>query len=201
MVRVGRNPATWAQVRWKMVAITTFTGGFCHPDCPFIGRHSDGRASGQRRQCCREQIQMLVEASRSVASAILDHTGACVTPPNTTGLMSLLAYTDEAFPPVSDVSERGPRQQGAGLAERCGPLLWTIDTRPLWGEYEAPTGVSTYVKAGQRPSGRLARNKFDDATAVVMEVGGNRWHPGVSTDAPATRDIQLPLPTVRHLCS
>ena len=41
---------------------------------------------------------MLVEASRSVASAILDHTGACVTPPNTTGLMSLLAYTDEAFP-------------------------------------------------------------------------------------------------------
>lgn len=64
----------------------------------FTGRHSEGRASARRRQRCREQIQMLVEASRSVAPAILDHTGAYVTPPNTTGFRSLLAYTDEAFP-------------------------------------------------------------------------------------------------------
>ena len=46
-----------------------------------------------------KQIQVLVQASRSVAPAILDHAAACTaTPKNSVGLKPLLAYTAEAFP-------------------------------------------------------------------------------------------------------
>jgi serine phosphatase RsbU (regulator of sigma subunit) len=46
-----------------------------------------------------KQIQVLVQASRSVAPAILDNAGDCTTsPPNPSPLKPLLAYTDEAFP-------------------------------------------------------------------------------------------------------
>ena len=46
-----------------------------------------------------KQIQVLVQATRSVAPAILDHAGACTAPTNDFGwLKPLLAYTDEAFP-------------------------------------------------------------------------------------------------------
>jgi serine phosphatase RsbU (regulator of sigma subunit) len=46
-----------------------------------------------------KQIQVLVQASRSVAPAILDHAFDCTTPSSDFGwLKPLLAYTDEAFP-------------------------------------------------------------------------------------------------------
>src|SRR5258708_29731928 len=54
---------------------------------------------GKRGNVVEKQIQVLVQASRSVASAILDHAGACTAPlKNSVGLKPLLAYTDEAFP-------------------------------------------------------------------------------------------------------
>jgi hypothetical protein len=46
-----------------------------------------------------KQIQVLVQASRSVAPAILDHAGACAAAPaDSGGLKPLFAYTDEAYP-------------------------------------------------------------------------------------------------------
>ncbi len=47
----------------------------------------------------KKQIQLLMQASRSVAPAILEHAGGCIAPPaNSRQLKPLLAYTDEAFP-------------------------------------------------------------------------------------------------------
>jgi serine phosphatase RsbU (regulator of sigma subunit) len=46
-----------------------------------------------------KQIQLLVQASRSVAPAILDHAGACTAPLTNSGpFKPLQAYTDEVFP-------------------------------------------------------------------------------------------------------
>jgi serine phosphatase RsbU (regulator of sigma subunit) len=46
-----------------------------------------------------KQIQMLVQAARSVAPAILDHTDACTARSTNSGVFKpLVAYTDEAFP-------------------------------------------------------------------------------------------------------
>src|SRR6202030_400866 len=88
----------WGRVRWKIVAIITFTGTstiliFCLAVAALnvvVRRES--------ANVVEKQIQILVQASRSVAPAILDHAGACVVPPNTARLRPLLAYTDEAFP-------------------------------------------------------------------------------------------------------
>jgi serine phosphatase RsbU (regulator of sigma subunit) len=58
-----------------------------------------------------KQIQALVQASRSVASAILDHAGSCtVSAANTGGLKPLLAYTDDVFPQAqASLIVEGPR--------------------------------------------------------------------------------------------
>jgi hypothetical protein len=46
-----------------------------------------------------KQIQVLVQASQSIAPAILDHAGDCKEQRmNASELKPLLAYTDEAFP-------------------------------------------------------------------------------------------------------
>ena len=53
----------------------------------------------ERANIVEKQIQLLVQSSRSVASAILDHAGSCMEQPKSSGaLKPLLAYTDEAFP-------------------------------------------------------------------------------------------------------
>jgi serine phosphatase RsbU (regulator of sigma subunit) len=88
----------WAQVRWKMVAIITFTGASAILIALLSVAALNVVLRREGASVVEKQIQMLVQASRSVAPAILDHTDACLTPPNTTGLKPLLAYTDEAFP-------------------------------------------------------------------------------------------------------
>ncbi|MCU1259804.1 MAG: hypothetical protein JWO80_2689 [Bryobacterales bacterium] len=89
----------WGQVRWKMVALIIFTGTSTILVVCLVVAALNVVVRRESANVVEKEIQVLVQASRSVAPAILDHAGACmVTPANSGGLKPLLAYTDEAFP-------------------------------------------------------------------------------------------------------
>ena len=89
----------WGRVRWKMVAIITFTGTSTILIACLAVAALNVVVRRESANVVEKQIQMLVQASRSVAPAILDHAGACTVPTSDFGrLKPLLAYTDEAFP-------------------------------------------------------------------------------------------------------
>jgi serine phosphatase RsbU (regulator of sigma subunit) len=86
-----------------------------------------------------KQIQVLVQTSRSVAPAILDHTGACLEPPtNSGGLKPVLAYSDEAFPQAqtSVTVEDSSRAQPLPPAPNAAAV-----TRPDWLPETGFTGL------------------------------------------------------------
>ena len=90
---------TWGRVRWKIAAIIAFTGTSAILIACLVLAALNVVVRRESANVVEKQIQMFVQASRSVAPAILDHAGACmVSPMNTGGLKPLLAYTDEAFP-------------------------------------------------------------------------------------------------------
>jgi serine phosphatase RsbU (regulator of sigma subunit) len=89
----------WGRVRWKIVAIITFTGASTILIACLAVAALNVVVRRESANVVEKQIQMLVQASRSVAPAILDHAGACTAPTTNFGwLKPLLAYTDEAFP-------------------------------------------------------------------------------------------------------
>src|SRR6202790_1806178 len=89
----------WGRVRWKMVAIITFTGTSTILIACLSVAALNVVVRRESSNIVEKQIQLLVQASRSVAPAILDHAGACTVPTRDVGwLKPLLAYTDEAFP-------------------------------------------------------------------------------------------------------
>jgi serine phosphatase RsbU (regulator of sigma subunit) len=89
----------WGRVRWKIAAIIAFTGTSAILIACLALAALNVVVRRESANVVEKQIQMFVQASRSVAPAILDHAGACmVAPMNSGGLKPLLAYTDEAFP-------------------------------------------------------------------------------------------------------
>jgi hypothetical protein len=97
MRRVRRR--AWGRVRWKIAAIIVFTGTSAILIACLAAAALNVVARRESANVVEKQIQVLVQASRSVAPALLDHAGACtVSPMNSGGLKPLLAYTDEAFP-------------------------------------------------------------------------------------------------------
>jgi serine phosphatase RsbU (regulator of sigma subunit) len=89
----------WGRVRWKMVAIVAFTGTSTILIACLAVAALNVMVRRESANVVEKQIQMLVEASRSVAPAILDHVDACTVPASDFGsLKPLLAYIDEAFP-------------------------------------------------------------------------------------------------------
>jgi serine phosphatase RsbU (regulator of sigma subunit) len=95
----NRLRSVWGQVRWKIAAIITFTGTSAILIACLALAALNVVVRRESANVVEKQIQMFVQASRSVAPAILDHAGACVVSPmNSGGLKPLLAYTDEAFP-------------------------------------------------------------------------------------------------------
>jgi serine phosphatase RsbU (regulator of sigma subunit) len=88
----------WGQVRWKMVAIIAFTGSSTILIACLGVAALNVVMRRESANLVEKQIQVLVQASRSVAPAILDHADGCMMPTNSGGLKPLLAYTDEAFP-------------------------------------------------------------------------------------------------------
>src|ERR1700688_1637512 len=87
------------RVRWKMVAIITFTGTSTILIACLAVAALNVVVRRESANVIEKQIQMLVQTSRSVAPAILDHAGACTAPTSDFGWFKpLLAYTDDAFP-------------------------------------------------------------------------------------------------------
>jgi serine phosphatase RsbU (regulator of sigma subunit) len=89
----------WGRVRWKIAAIIAFTGtSTLLVACLAVAALNVVVRRGSSN-VVEKQIQGLLQASRSVAPAILDNAGDCPTsPPKSDTLKPLLAYTDEAFP-------------------------------------------------------------------------------------------------------
>src|SRR6476659_5076752 len=86
----------WGRVRWKMVAIISFTGASTILIACLAMAALNVVVRRESANVVEKQIQMLVQASRSVAPAILDHSGACTAPPSDFGwLKLLLSYTYE----------------------------------------------------------------------------------------------------------
>src|SRR5450631_2506411 len=89
----------WGRVRWRIAAIVAFTGTSTILILCLAIAALNVVVRRESANVVEKQIQVLLQASRSVAPAILDHGGACTVPPGTSvGLEPLLAYTDEAFP-------------------------------------------------------------------------------------------------------
>jgi len=89
----------WGRVRWKMAAIITFTATSTILMACLAVAALNVVVRRESSNIVEKQIQLLVQASRSVAPAILDHAGACMASGTNSGeLKPVMAYTDEAFP-------------------------------------------------------------------------------------------------------
>jgi serine phosphatase RsbU (regulator of sigma subunit) len=89
----------WGRVRSKIAAIIVFTGTSTILIACLAVAALNVVVRRESANVVEKQIQVLVQASRSVAPAILNNAGSCtISPANSGGLKPLLAYTDEAFP-------------------------------------------------------------------------------------------------------
>src|ERR1700716_3019629 len=98
------------RVRWKMVAIIAFMGTATILIACLAVAALNVVVRRESANVVEKQIQILVQASRAVAPAILDHAGDCEEPlTKAGGLKPLLAYTDEAFPQAqASLTVEGP---------------------------------------------------------------------------------------------
>jgi len=75
----------WGRVRWKMVAIIAFTGTSTILIICLAVAVLNVVVRRESANVVEKQIQVLVQASWSVAPAILDHAGACTVPTSDVG--------------------------------------------------------------------------------------------------------------------
>jgi sigma-B regulation protein RsbU (phosphoserine phosphatase) len=125
----------WGRVRWKLAAIITFTGTSAILIACLAVAALNVVVRRESANLVEKQIQVLVQASRSVAPAILDHAGGCMaSPTNSVGLKPLLAYTDEAFPQAqASLLVEGPRGVESLLAGSDPALVKHPDWLPETG--------------------------------------------------------------------
>src|SRR6202790_132305 len=71
----------WGRVRWKMVAIIAFTGTSAILIACLAVAALNVVVRRESANIVEKQIQLLVQSSRSVAPAILDHTDVCLGSP------------------------------------------------------------------------------------------------------------------------
>jgi serine phosphatase RsbU (regulator of sigma subunit) len=89
----------WGEVRWKIAAIITFTGSSTIFIACLALAAMNVMVRRESANVVEKQIQVLVQASRSVAPAILNRVGACTSPARDFGwLKPLLAYIEDVFP-------------------------------------------------------------------------------------------------------
>jgi serine phosphatase RsbU (regulator of sigma subunit) len=89
----------WGHVRWKMAAIIILLGGSTLLFAGLAVVIVNVVVRRESANVAEKQILTLVQASGSIATAVLDNVDACSQERvNPEGLRALLAYTDEAFP-------------------------------------------------------------------------------------------------------
>jgi hypothetical protein len=79
--RRNRLSRAWGRVRWKITAIIAFTGASVILIACLALAALNVVVRRESANVVEKQIQMFVQASRSVAHAILDHAGACMGSP------------------------------------------------------------------------------------------------------------------------
>jgi serine phosphatase RsbU (regulator of sigma subunit) len=133
-VKAARLPhvlrRAWGHVRWKIAAIIVFTGTSTILIACLAIAALNVVVRRESANVVEKQIQVLVQASRSVAPAILDNAGSCTTSlANAGGLKPLLAYTDEAFPQAeASLTVKGP----GGVQSLLPGSNRVLGKRPDW---------------------------------------------------------------------
>src|ERR1700739_4198821 len=95
----GALRRAWGRVRWKLVAIVILTLSSTALVASLAIATLNVVLRRESTNIVEKQIQTLVQASRSIAPAVLDRAGTCVVQNlSSTTLMPLLAYSKEAFP-------------------------------------------------------------------------------------------------------
>jgi serine phosphatase RsbU (regulator of sigma subunit) len=130
--RVFRH--AWGRVRWKMAAIIAFAATSTILIVCLSVAALNVVVRRESSNIVEKQIQLLVQASRSIAPAILDHTGTC-TPQltNSEPFRPLQGYTDEVFPQAQTfLTVRGNRGVQSLLARQVpaavSPPAWLPET-------------------------------------------------------------------------
>ena len=120
----------WGQVRWKMVAIISFTATSTILIVCLAIAALNVVVRRESSNIVEKQIQLLVQASQSVAPAILDHAGLCAAPlTNSEPFKPLQAYTDEVFPQAQTLlTVRGSRDFQSVLARQVPAAV----SHPAW---------------------------------------------------------------------
>ena len=120
----------WGQVRWKMVAIISFTATSTILIVCLAVAALNVVVRRESSNIVEKQIQLLVQASQSVAPAILDHAGLCAAPlTNSEPFKPLQAYTDEVFPQAQTLlTVRGSRDFQSVLARQVPAAV----SHPAW---------------------------------------------------------------------
>ena len=166
----------WGHVRWKMVAIiilmassTVLFAGLAVIVVNVVVRRESANVA-------EKQIRTLVQASGSIASAVLDNVEGCSQERvNSGGLKPLLAYTSEAFPGAR-ISLRLDDSRGIQLLPSRTNA--SMIAKPDWLRQTAFTGL--VADAGQLEIRNLAVRKQDQCTLTAvfqMPLGSEmaRW--------------------------
>src|SRR5579863_4050135 len=89
----------WGRVRWKMAAIIILLGGSTILIAGLAIVIVNIVVRRESANVAEKQILTLMQASGSIAAAVLDDVDTCSQERvNSEGLRALLAYTDKAFP-------------------------------------------------------------------------------------------------------
>src|SRR5258708_38080805 len=129
----------WGRVRWKMVAIIILMGGSTVLFAGLAVIIVNVVVRRESANVAERQIQTLVQASGSIASAVLDNVDACAQERvNSSGLKPLLAYTREAFPGAR-ISLRMDDSEGTQLLPPQTKA--SAITKPDWLQQTVFTGL------------------------------------------------------------
>ena len=129
----------WGLVRWKIVAIITFTLSSTLLVACLAVATLNVVLRRESTYVIEKEIRTLVEASRSIAPAILDRAGACVVQNvNSDGLKPLLQYAQRAFPRAEISLAMDFRKGSPSLLPDEG---WTNAGLPNWLPDTGFTGV------------------------------------------------------------
>ena len=155
---------TWGHVRWKMVAIVVLMGsstvlfaGLAVIIVNVVVRRESANVAAR-------QIHTLVQATGSIASAVLDNVDSCAQERvNSSGLKPLLAYSREAFPGAR-ISVRMDDSRGTQLLppQTNVPMI----AKPDWLQQTVFTGL--VADNGQLEIRDVAERKQGPCTVTAV---------------------------------
>ena len=166
----------WGRIRWKMVAIITLTlsstvlvAGLAIATLNVVVRR-------ESTNIIEKKIQTLVQASRSIAPAVLDRAGTCVVPSlDSTVLKPLMSYSQATFPEatISLAVEDNNRSRSPTPREDSADVI-----RPDWVPDTGFAGV--VVDQGKLEIRNMAA--IENGACKVRRFSECRWDPSWLND-------------------